>query len=124
MSEHLEKILEQTATLRAPLEGDSPAGADLALEPEVEKIKAELDKLTSIEGGAADGRLGGETAAEALSSRPRALRRAVWLSVGGVERSGWRGFVRGLVVCRSLILDMWEAMFPSRPKARATIVVW
>jgi type VI secretion system protein VasJ len=124
MSEHLERILEQTATLRAPLEGGAPAGADLALEPEFDAIKAELDKLTSIEGGEVDWRLVVETAEELLGSRTKDLRLAVWLSMGGLERSGWRGFVRGLVVCRSLILDMWESMFPSRAKARANIVVW
>jgi type VI secretion system protein VasJ len=124
MGEHLEKVLEQTAALRAPIAGDSPAGADISLEPEFEKIKAELDKLSSIEGGDVDWRLVVSSAEELLASKTKDLRLAVWLTAAGVERTAWAGFVRGLLVCRSLIQDLWEPLLPKRDKARTNIVLW
>lgn len=124
MGEHLETILEQTAGLRAAIAGDSPAGADLSLEPEFEKIKGELDKLTSLEGGEVDWRAVVEGAEDLLSNRTKDLRLACWLTAGGLERSGWKGLVRGLAVCRGLVTDLWEPMLPKRDKARSNIVVW
>jgi len=124
MGEHLETILEQTAGLRAAIAGDSPAGADLSFEPEFEKIKSELDKLSSLEGGEVDWRSVVEGAEDLLANRTKDLRLACWLTAGGLERSGWKGLVRGLAVCRGLITDLWEPMLPKRDKARANIVVW
>ncbi|MCW5833035.1 MAG: type VI secretion system protein TssA [Labilithrix sp.] len=124
MSDHLETILEQTAALRAALAGDSPAGADLSLEPEFEQVKAELEKLSSLEGGDVDWRLVVDRAEDLLANRTKDLRLAVWLTAGGVERSGWRGFVRGLAVCRGLVADLWDPLLPARPKARTNIVLW
>ena len=124
MAEHLETILEQTAALRAPLAGDAPAGADLFLEPEVEPLKAEIEKLTSIEGGAPDWRIVVDRCEELLSNRTKDLRLAIWMTVAGAERSGWRGLVRGLAVVSSYVNDLYEPMFPTRPKARTNIVLW
>lgn len=124
MADHLETILEQTSALRAPLAGDSPVGADLFLEPDVEPLKAEIEKLTSIEGGAPDWGLLVEKGEELLASKTKDLRLAIWLSVAGAERSGWRGLVRGLAVVHSFVNDLWEPLLPVRPKARQNIVLW
>lgn len=124
MAEHLETILEQTSALRSPLAGDAPAGADLFLEPDVEPLKAEIEKLTSIEGGAPDWRMIVSSSEELLSSKTKDLRLAIWLTVAGAETSGWRGLVRGLAVIHSFINDVWEPMFPTRPKARINIATW
>lgn len=124
MGDYLETLLEQTATLRAPLAGELPAGVDLSLEAEFDGVKAQLDKLTSIEGGDVDWRAVVATAEELLSTRTKDLRLAVWLAAGGFERDGWNGFARGLAVCRALVCEMWEPMLPKRDKARANIMVW
>lgn len=124
MGDHLETLLEQTAGLHAPLPGESPAGADLSFEPELEEVKTELEKLTSLEGGDVDWRLVVERTEELLATRTKDLRLAVWLTAGGIERSGWRGFARGLVVCRALVTELWDALLPKREKARSNIVAW
>ncbi|MBX3222268.1 MAG: type VI secretion system protein TssA [Labilithrix sp.] len=124
MSDHLETILEETAALRTALAGDAPAGVDLSLEPEFEQVKTELEKLSSLEGGDVDWRLVVDRAEDLLANKTKDLRLAVWLTAGGVERTGWRGFVRGLAVCRGLVADLWEPLLPARPKARTNIVLW
>ena len=68
--------------------GDSPAGADLSLEPEFEKIKGELDKLSSLEGGEVDWRArrrGRRRPPREPDERP---------SPGGVARRGRRRAIR------------------------------
>jgi type VI secretion system protein VasJ len=124
MSEHLEKLLEQTSALRAPLTGDAPGGSDIALEPEFEAIKAELDKLSSLDGGTVDWAFVVARAEELLTTKTKDLRLAVWLTAAGLEHSGWSGLARGLVVCRSLATELWEVLLPKRDKARANIVGW
>src|ERR1700749_3192320 len=123
MADYLDTVLEQTAALRAPLEG-SPTGADVFLEPELEGAKAELDKLTSMSGGDVNWYLVTDTAEEQLKTRSKDLRLAMWLTAGGTEPAGWKGFVKGLVVANALVNDFWEGLFPTRPKTRANIVTW
>src|SRR3954467_1954277 len=108
MAEDLEKLLEETKDLRAPFAGDAPAGADISLESDFESVKLELDKLTSIEGGAPDWEVVVKTSEDLLASKTKDLRLAIWLAVAGAHRSGWHGLARGLIVCRSIIVDFWE----------------
>ncbi len=115
MSELLDSIVQQTAPLCAPIPGASPAGADLALEPEFEAIKAEIDKLSSLSGGSPDWRQVIRGSEELLSTRTKDLRLAFWLAAAETTRSGWAGFARALVVCRALVNDYWGAMYPVRP---------
>lgn len=124
MSEHLERLLEQTAPLRAAIPGDSASGLDVSLEPEFERIKAEIEKLTSIEGGDPDWSLVVKQGEELLTSKTKDLRLAMWVTVGAIHRSQWSGFARGLVVCRALVIEMWDVVLPKRDKARANIVGW
>ncbi|MDB4934368.1 MAG: uncharacterized protein JWP87_1340 [Labilithrix sp.] len=124
MSEHLEKLLEQTAELRAAIPGDSASGPDVSLEPEFERIKAEIEKLTSIEGGEPDWSLVVQQGEDLLTNKTKDLRLAVWVTVGAIHRSQWSGFARGLVVCRALVVDMWDSVLPKRDKARANIIGW
>src|SRR4051794_31373514 len=124
MSEHLEKLLEQTAALRAAIPGESASGLDVSLEPEFERIRAEIDKLTSIEGGDPDWSRVVTESEEILASKSKDLRLAVWMTVGAIHRSEWAGFARGMVVCRALVVDMWDSVLPKRDKARANIIGW
>ncbi|MBX3231366.1 MAG: type VI secretion system protein TssA [Labilithrix sp.] len=124
MAEDLEKLLEETSALRAPLTADEPAGADISLEPEFEAIKLEIDKLTGIDGLTPDWDLVRTSAEDLLASRTKDLRLAVWLTVAGVHSSGWHGLARGLVVCRALMVDLWEVALPKRDKARSNIIGW
>lgn len=124
MSEHLEKLLEQTAALRAAIPGDSASGLDVSLEPEFERIRAEIEKLTSIEGGEPDWSMVVQQGEDLLTHKTKDLRLAVWVAVGALHRSQWSGFARGLVVCRALVIEMWDSVLPKRDKARANIIGW
>jgi type VI secretion system protein VasJ len=124
MADYLESLLAETEKLRAPIAGDSPGGADVSLEPDFEKIKAEIDKLTSLTGGQVDWRSVSKGAEELLSTKTKDLRLGLWMACGELERGGWKGFARALVVCRAIVIDFWDTMQPVRPKARANIVGW
>lgn len=122
MSEHVEKLLAEVEALRSPL--PDGAGVDLALEPEFEPIKNEIERLTSLEGGTPDWGLVRRGAEELLATRTKDLRLACWLAVAGANERGWHGFARGLAVVRAYIFELWEPMFPTRAKARSNIIGW
>ncbi len=124
MSDFLATLLDQTAGLRGPIEGDAPAGVDLALEPEFERIKNELEKLTNLAGGDVDWRVVVDGAEGLLGGKTKDIRLAVWLTAGGAELRGWHGLARGLAVLRAYVTDLWEHAFPKRDKARTNILVW
>ena len=86
-------------------------------------LKAEIEKLTSIGAAPLTG-ASSSTDARSSSNRTKDLRLAIWMTVAGAERSGWRDLVRGLAVVSSYVNDLYEPMFPTRPKARTNIVLW
>ena len=126
MSDFLASLVEQTQSMRAPVPGDAPGGLDPSLDPQFERIQAEVDKLGSVSGGTPD--WGGvvREGEELLATKAKDLRVGIWTACGAVEQSGWPGLARALVVLRSLVTDYWDAMWPppKREKARINVVVW
>jgi type VI secretion system protein VasJ len=124
MAEYLDALLEQTTALRAPFDGAEPAGPDVSLEEPFEKIKAELDKMTSLSGGDVDWRIVHDGSDELLRSKTKDLRLAVWMTAAAFERGGWTDLARGLLVTKELATQMWDVVLPKRDKARINILVW
>src|SRR5436305_6983544 len=119
MAEFLESLLAETEALRAPIAGEAPGGPDMALEPEFERVKNELEKLTSIEGGDVDWGLVARECDALLREKTKDIRLAVWLTAGAVERDRWSGLARGIAVLRHYVVEMWDHALPKRDKARA-----
>jgi type VI secretion system protein VasJ len=126
MPDFLESLVEQTQSMRVPLAGDAPGGGDPSTDPQFERIKAEIDKLGSVSGGAPDWGNVVRDGEDLLATKAKDLRVAIWVACGATERNGWGGLARALVVLRTLIDEYWDTMWPPprREKARINVVVW
>ncbi|MGZ3475063.1 MAG: type VI secretion system protein TssA [Polyangiales bacterium] len=122
----LDAYLERTAPLRASFPGDAPSGQDVSFDPEFEKLKGEIDKLTSVSGGQPNWREIDSIASQILSAKAKDFRVASWLAVARMQQSGYAGFAEGLAIMRSLIDEHWVTMYPDvkRGRARANMLTW
>jgi type VI secretion system protein VasJ len=125
MAEFIDSLQEKTARLRAPIAGPAPAGNDVTFDPDFERLKAEIDKLTSLSGGSVNWREVDGLASEILASKAKDFRVAAWLAAAKMQ-GGFAGFAEGLEVVRALIDDYWTTMYPDakRARARANMVTW
>src|SRR6476659_942110 len=111
MSAILEAIDQRTAALRAPIPGAKPWGEDVSYDSEFEKIKAEIDKIGSLE-GVPNWTQVVTGAEQLLTSRSKDLRVAVWLTIGKLHTTGVEGLAEGLLVCRDIARDYWADVGP------------
>ncbi len=122
----LETLIERTASLRAPLAGDNPAGKDATFEPDFEQLKGEIDKLTSMAGSPPNWREVEKLASEILTAKAKDFRVVTWLALAKMQQNGFVGFAEGLSVMRGLIDEYWATMYPDakRARARANLISW
>src|ERR1041384_58750 len=108
----IDELTEKTAPSLTPIAGAKPVGNDPSYEPEFERVKAEIDKLTALSGGTPaweDVVAGSE---RLLQEKAKDLRLCVWGSVGNFRRSGLAGFARGFFITSKLCTQFWEGMYP------------
>ncbi len=74
----LETLQERTAPLVAPISGG--AGADVTFEPDFEKLKKEIDKLSSVD-QKPDWKIVSVGATAILKDKSKDFRVAIWNSV-------------------------------------------
>jgi type VI secretion system protein VasJ len=119
----LETLTERTAPLVAPIAGG--AGADVTFEPDFEKLKKEIDKLSSVD-QKPDWKIVNSGAAVILKDKSKDFRVAIWNAVALLQAKGFEGFAEGLVVLKNLVDNFWDTMFPDvkRGRARANLVGW
>src|SRR3974390_496788 len=91
-----EQIAAKIAPVLAPIEGGQPAGADPSFEPDFERAKAEIDKLTSVAGLEPSWTDIRELGVGLLSKRAKDLRVAGWLALARTKLDGWAGLAGGL----------------------------
>jgi len=102
---HREEVAQKIAPLAAPIAGSNPAGSDVSYDTDFESIKAEIDKLSSVDNAEpAWGRIH-TLGTQLLSHKAKDLRVASWLAVAWVKTHSWEGFADALVLydalCRS-----------------------
>jgi type VI secretion system protein VasJ len=119
-----EEAAERLAQLIAPIPGASPSGADVSYDPDFERIKAEIDKLSSMAGGAPTWRDVESTAAALLSGKSKDLRVASWMTVAKLKTGGWKGFAEALIVYEGVASAFWDTMYPEAKRARARVNVF
>ena len=119
----LETLTERAAPLIAPIAGG--AGADVTFEPDFEKLKKEIDKLSSVD-QKPDWKIVSVGATGILKDKSKDFRVAIWNAVALLQSKGFDGFAEGLVVFKTLIDNFWDTMFPDvkRGRARANLVTW
>lgn len=120
----LDELTENAAQYLKPIAGEKPVGNDPSYEPEFERVKAEIDKLTSMSGGTPAWDEVVANSDRLLQGKAKDLRLCVWGNVAQFKRSGLAGFARGFVVTSKLCAQFWEGMYPDRPRARANLVSW
>lgn len=119
----MEPAVERSETelmqaVRAPFEGSNPAGIDVAYEDSFQQLKAEIDKIGSAS-GAADYDQIADSGIHILTNQSKDLTAACYLSIGLFRTRKWPGVVDGVAVCRILVEDYWETMYPALRRMRA-----
>ena len=126
MATFREDAAGRLAALLAPIAGPSPVGVDVSYDPDFERIKGEIDKLTSVSGAQPAWSDVQRLASEVLSGKSKDLRVASWLTVAKLKTSGWLGFGEALVAYDGIARAFWDTMFPDakRARARANVFGW
>jgi type VI secretion system protein VasJ len=120
----LDELTENAARFLKPIAGAKPAGNDPLYEPEFERVKSEIDKLTALSGVVPAWEDIVLVSERLLEEKSKDLRLCVWLSIGLLRRKGVLGLAQGLLVTSKLCSAFWEGMYPDRPRARANLVAW
>ncbi len=110
------------ADLLNPIPGDSPSGADirydrkLSIYDQIKEARREDDNLAQgdwqHERKVADFPKIVKFAQEVLATRSKDLQVAVWLTEALVRTEGFAGLQQGLIVCRDLIANFWDTLYP------------
>lgn len=109
-----------------PIREDKPGGDSVVYEPEFEQIRAEIAKIDSLTGEIPDWNGVASLGVTLLSSKAKDLTVAGYLVLGLFRTGGYPGLVSGLDICRDLITNFWETMYPeiSRMRGRAAALSW
>jgi type VI secretion system protein VasJ len=122
--EAIESARARLEGLTAPIDGG--VGRDVSYDASFEGMKAEVDKLQSLEGGRVDWAAVVSAAEQILESESKDFRVVLYYGVGLSQTSGAPGVFDGLVVLDALIEKFWEPMYPplKRPRARGNVCSW
>jgi type VI secretion system protein VasJ len=124
MATFREEAAAKHAPLIAPIGGENPVGVDVSYDPDFERMKGEIDKLTSMAGTQPNWPDVERLGTAMLSTKSKDLRVLAWLTVAKLKAEGWRGFGESLVVYDSMARAFWDTMYPDAKRARARINVF
>src|ERR1700729_481459 len=115
---------EKLEALLAPIDGG--AGADISYDEMFDKVKAEVEKLTSMSGGKVDWNAISASSEELLSDKGKDFRVALYYAAARANIEGIPGLFDGFVVLSELTANFWTTMGPplKRPKARGNLCSW
>jgi type VI secretion system protein ImpA len=108
--------------LLTPIAGENPSGQDvrhdnkLLIYDQLKEARRQEDDLPQgqwqHERKVADYPLVIKTGQEALASRTKDLQIAAWLSEAMLHTEGFAGLQQGLSLCRGLIANFWDSLYP------------
>lgn len=126
MPTYREEVADKVAPLLAPIPGANPAGADVSYDTDFEAIKAEIDKLSSVDNLEPSWARIQELGTTLLSQKGKDLRVVSWMSVAKVKLRTWAGFAEALVLFEALSRTFWDSMYPEARRARARLnaIAW
>jgi type VI secretion system protein VasJ len=116
-----EEVLQKLAPLLAPMAGANPAGADVSYDTDFESIKAEIDKLSSVDNSEPAWSKIEDVGALLLSQKGKDLRVVSWMGVAKVKLQTWAGFAEALILYEALARSFWDTMYPEARRARARV---
>jgi type VI secretion system protein VasJ len=107
-----------------PIEGGNPAGIDVSYDPDFEALQAEIDKLSSpTASDSTDWDTVQQLASTILDKKSKDLRAAIYLAVSLTHNRKAEGALIGVRVCRELLENYWEILFPPRKRLRGRLNV-
>jgi type VI secretion system protein VasJ len=121
VSTYREEVTQRIATLVAPIAGANPAGADVSYDTDFETIKAEIDKLSSVDNLDPAWSKIESLGTQILAQKGKDFRVAGWMSVAKVKTQGWAGFAEALILLEVLARSFWDTMYPEARRARARV---
>jgi type VI secretion system protein VasJ len=126
MPTYREEVAERVAPLLAPIAGANPAGADVSYDPDFEAIKAEIDKLSSVDNVEPAWSRIQELGRSLLTQKGKDLRVVAWMTVAKVKQDTWKGFAESLVLFDTVSRTFWDTMYPEARRARARLnaIAW
>jgi type VI secretion system protein VasJ len=126
MPTYREEVADKIAPLLAPIPGANPAGADISYDADFESIKAEIDKLSSVDNLEPSWARIQELGTALLSQKGKDLRVVSWMCVAKVKLRTWAGFAEALVLFETLSRTFWDSMYPEARRARARLnaIAW
>ena len=126
MPTYREEVAERLAPLLAPMAGANPAGADISYDTDFETIKAEIDKLSSVDNSEPSWGKIEQLGTELLLQKGKDFRVVSWMAVAKCKTSSWRGFAESLVLYNALARAYWDTMYPEARRARARLnaIAW
>lgn len=126
MPTYREEVAERIAPLLAPIAGANPAGADVSYDPDFEAIKAEIDKLSSVDNVEPAWNRINDLGRMLLTQKGKDLRVVAWMTVAKVKQDTWRGFAESLVLFNDVSRTFWDTMYPEARRARARLnaIAW
>ena len=115
---------EKLSSLIEPINGG--VGDDVSYDEMFEKVKLEVDKMTSMAGGKVDWGMIVSSTDELLTEKSKDFRVAVYYAAAKPQMDGIEGALDGLVLLQELCAAFWEPMYPplKRPKARGALMGW
>ncbi len=121
MPTHREEIAAKIAPLLAPFEGPNPAGADPTNDDDFGRLKAEIDKMSSVENLEPHWKEMREIGATLLTTKGKDLRVVGWAGLARVKLEGWAGLAGTLVTYDALARTFWDTMYPDAKRARGRV---
>ena len=116
-----EDVAQRIAVLVAPIGGANPAGADVSYDTDFETIKAEIDKLSSVDNLDPAWSKIQDLGAQLLAQKGKDFRVVSWMGVAKVKTQGWAGFAEALILYETLARSYWDTMYPEARRARARV---
>jgi type VI secretion system protein VasJ len=121
VSTYREEVAQRLALLVAPIAGANPAGADVSYDTDFETIKAEIDKLSSVDNLDPAWTKVQDLAAQILAQKGKDFRVVSWMAVAKVKTQGWSGFAESLILFEIIARSFWDTMYPEARRARARV---
>ncbi len=123
------------AELLNPIPGANPSGTNLRYDPVYDKIKEARRQEDDVPQGEwtyaikkSDWPIVVKLCTEAIANRSKDLQLAAWLTEAMVFREGFSGLHQGLDLCRSLLEQFWDSLYPEPEdgdlELRATPLDW
>jgi type VI secretion system protein VasJ len=121
VSTYREEAGQRLGALLAPIAGANPAGADVSYDADFETIKAEIDKLSSVDNLDPAWSKIQDLGSQLLAQKGKDFRIVSWMGVAKVKTQGWNGFADALILYDTLARSFWDTMYPEARRARARV---